>query len=59
MAVILENTKENREVRNVVTTMALEGMYLKEDFINELVKVANGKKSSEELRQEIIKKHVR
>lgn len=55
----LENTKENREIRNVVTTMALEGMYLDEEFINELIKVSKGEKTSEELRQEIIKKYVR
>ncbi|SFU89660.1 antitoxin VbhA family protein [Butyrivibrio sp. M55] len=59
MAMFLENTKENREIRNVVTTMALEGMYLDEEFINELIKVSKGEKTSEELRQEIIKKYVR
>lgn len=59
MAIFLENTKENREIRNVVTTMALEGMYLDEEFINELIKVSKGEKTSEELRQEIIKKHIK
>ena len=59
MAIFLDNTKENREIRNVVTTMALEGMYLDEEFINELIKVSKGEKTSEELRQEIIKKYVR
>lgn len=59
MAIFLENTKENREIRNVVTTMALEGMYLDEVFINELIKVSKGEKTSEELRQEIIKKHIK
>ena len=57
MAMFLENTKENREIRNVVTTMALEGMYLDEEFINELIKVSKGEKTSEELRQEIIKRN--
>ena len=59
MAIFLENTKENREIRNVVTTMALEGMYLDEEFINELIKVSKGEKTSEELRQEIIKKYIK
>ena len=59
MAIFLDNTKENREIRNVVTTMALEGMYLDEEFINELIKVSKGEKTTEELRQEIIKKYIK
>ncbi len=59
MAMILENTKENREIKNVVTTMALEGMYLRKEFINDLIKVSNGEKTSDEVRKEIVKRHVR
>lgn len=52
---LIENTKQNRAVQSVVATMAIENMYLSKEFVNELIKVANGEKSSEELRQEVIK----
>ena len=58
MAIFLENTEENQKLRDTVATMALEGMYLEEDFIKELIKVSNGEKTYDELRQEIIKKYV-
>ena len=54
---IVENTKESRSVKNVTATMALENMYLSEEFVNELLKVDKGEKSSEQLRQEVIKKY--
>ena len=56
---IVENTKETESVRNVAATMAVDGMYLSEEFVIELIKVAKGEKSSEELRQEVIKKYAR
>ena len=58
MALILENTEENKKLRDTVATMALEGMYLEEDFIKELIKVSKSEKTYDELRQEIIKKYV-
>ena len=54
---LVENTKENRNVQRAVATMAVEGMYFDESFIQEIIKVSNGEKTSEELRQEIIRKH--
>lgn len=54
---ILENTPENRRVSQVAASLAIENMYLDEEFLNELVKAANGKKTYEELRQEVIKKY--
>lgn len=56
---LVENTKNNKTVINVVATMAIEEMYLSEEFVSELIKVANGEKTSEELRQEVIKKYAR
>lgn len=56
---LVENTKQNGSVQSVVATMAIENMYLSKEFVNELIKVANGEKSSEELRQEVIKKYAR
>lgn len=55
----IENTKTTREIRNVAATMAIENMHLSEAFIEELVKVANGEKTSEQLRQEVIRKYAR
>jgi hypothetical protein len=56
---IVENTKQNREVAQAVSSMAIEDMYISSKFVSELLKVANGEKSSEELRQEVIKKYAR
>lgn len=56
---ILKNTKANRQIQQVAATLAIENMYLSEEFILELVKVANGEKTSEELRQEVIRKYAR
>lgn len=52
-----KNTKGTREIKNVVATMAIENMYLSEAFVEELVKVAYGEKTSEQLRQEVIRKY--
>ena len=56
---IVENTKQNRDVQYVVATMAIENMYLSNDFIKELLKVSRGEKTSEELRQEVIEQYAR
>lgn len=56
---ILENTKENRELKRVASTMAIENMFISRDFLKEMIKVTKGEKTSEELRQEIIKKYAR
>lgn len=37
--------------------MAIEDMYLRKEFVVELIKVAKGEKSSEQLRQEVIRKY--
>ena len=47
-----------QNIRNVVATMAIENMYLNRDFISELIKVDKGEKTTEELRQEVLKKYV-
>ncbi len=56
---VVENTRENKIVRNVVSTMALEEMYLDEDFIKELLKVSKGEKTTEELVKEIKREYGR
>ena len=49
--------EQPKRVTDVVATMAIEDMYLSREFVDELVKVANGKRTSESLRQEAIKYH--
>lgn len=56
---IVKNTKKMQNINNVVSTMAIENMYLSKNFVNELIKVDNGEKTTEELRQEVIKKYGR
>lgn len=52
-------TKEMESVQKVVATMAVSGMCLSEEFIEQLTEVEEEKKSSGELRQEVIKKYKR
>lgn len=56
---IVKRTKATESVKRVVSAMAVGGMYFSEEFILELIKVAEGEKPSEELRQEVIRKYKR
>ncbi len=56
---ILENTEDNQEPKRVSATMAIENMFLSRDFINEMLKVSSGEKTTDELRKEVIKKYAR
>lgn len=56
---IVENTKEMRSLKSVFATMAIENMYFDEAFINEMIKVARGEKTTEDVIQEIIKEYGR
>lgn len=49
----------NDMVRQVVATMAVEDIYLSKEFIGKLEKIARGELSSEEVRQEVIRKYAR
>ena len=53
----IENTKENRTVQQTVATMAISGMYFDRPFIKEMIKVSNGEKTSEDVRQEVLAKY--
>ena len=55
----IKNTKTTRAIKSVAATMAIENMHLSKAFIEELVKVSNGEKTSEQLRQEVIRKYAR
>ncbi len=55
----IENTKSNQQLAQVVASMAIEEMYVSQDFVQELLKVSKGEKTTEELRQEVIKKYTK
>ena len=56
---IVENTKSNRQLAQVIASMAIEEMYVSGDFVQELLTVSKGEKTTEELRQEVIKKYAK
>ena len=56
---IVKNTKSAQSIKRVTATMAIEEMYFDKAFIKEAIKVANGEKTSEELRKEVLKKYAR
>ena len=56
---LVKNTPENRELQKVCATMALEKMYLSEDFIKKLIQVNEGTLTYEQLKQETLKEYAR
>lgn len=54
---LVDNTQENIDIRDTCATLALEDMFLPDAFIKETMKVSSGEKTSEELRQEVIKQY--
>ncbi|SFI01083.1 hypothetical protein SAMN04487861_11132 [Selenomonas ruminantium] len=50
----LPNTPKNQAIAEVAATLAIENMYPDEAFIKEILKVENGEKTYEQLRQEIL-----
>lgn len=56
---MVENTDANRKLAQVIASMAIEEMYVSKNFVTELLKVSNGEKTTEELRQEVLKKYAR
>ena len=52
--------KENLlKIQNVTATMAIEGMYFSGSLLDKMITVGNGELTSEEVRQEVIKKYAR
>ena len=52
--------KENLlKIQNVTATMAIEGMYFNLDFLQKMMQVSRGELTTEEVRQEVIKKYAR
>lgn len=56
---LVKNTEATRQVRDVVATMAIEDMYLSKEFVLKMIEVAEGKRTSEEIIEEIISKYAR
>lgn len=54
---VIANTQKNKMIQQVAATMAIEDMHLSSAFIQELLKVSKGEKTSEQLRQEVLKKY--
>ena len=46
---VIENTKSNRGLAGAIASMAIEEMYVSQDFVQELLKVSKGEKTAEEL----------
>ena len=56
---IIENTKENRAIKSVISSMAIENMFFDKKFINDILKVSRGEKSTEEIIKDIVKEYGR
>lgn len=53
----VEYSNATKSVQSVAATMAVAGMPLSQAFVQELIKVANGDKTSEQLRTEVLNKY--
>ena len=49
--------EDGNSLKNVLSTMAVENMFVSEDFLWELISVEQGNKKSEQLIQETINKY--
>ena len=55
----MDYVKVPHSVESVVATMAVENMCPSKEVIDSLIQIANGERTSEEVRQEALKKYVR
>lgn len=56
---VVENTKENRALQQVVATMSIEDMYFDKDFLGKMLQVSKGEKTIEEIVEEIKREYAR
>ncbi len=56
---VVENTKENRALQQVVATMSIEDMYFDKDFLEKMLQVSKGEKTTEEIVEEIKREYAR
>lgn len=59
LLMIIENTEAGRIVQRVAATMAIEDMYLSNEFIEKLLKVNNGEMTTDDLIQELNDKYAK
>lgn len=55
----VKDTEAARKVRNVVASMAIEDMYFSKEFIIKLIEAGEGKRTYEELIEEVKNKYAR
>lgn len=53
---LVKNTEATRNVRNAIASMAIEEMYFNKEFVLKLIEAAEGKRTYEELRKEMMNK---
>ena len=51
--------RDTKGIKYVVSTMAIENMFLSKEFLLELIKIENGEKSSAQVLEELNKKYRR
>ena len=56
---LIPNTSQNRSIAEVAATLAIENMFPSKKFIEEIIKVSEGEKTYEQLRQEVINEYAR
>lgn len=55
----VKDTEATRMVQQAVASLAIEDMYLSEEFVLKLIEAAENKRTYEELRKEVINKYAR
>lgn len=56
---LVKNNSKNRDIQQVVATMAIEEMYFDKSFIDEIIKTDNGEKTLEQFLEETIREYAR
>ena len=56
---VVDNTKENRALQQVVATMSIGDMYFDKDFLGKMLQVSKGEKTTEEIVEEIKREYAR
>lgn len=56
---LVSNTKANNNIKKVISTMAIENMFVDKKEIKKLMDVENGKRTFDDLRKEVFKQYAR
>ena len=52
-------SKVSKGIRDVIATMAIENMFLEDDFVNKLTAIENGELTCDDVRKEIAQEYAR